>query len=141
MILVAFSLCSYAQSIGRQYDMYSDLDVWADPSPIEFFRGDSLDITLQLYKNGYTYALPSSNIFVLWQLMKPQSGQSVYQIYPGTVLSSTGGIVKVSLMASETMIDAGEYDGYLTISIGQGFLAEEIRVAQHHAVNVRYGLP
>jgi hypothetical protein len=139
--IIVFSCGAFAQGVGRVYDLYQDLDMLPERTAVAFFNGDSLEINVYVFLDGSPVTLPSQNLFLTWELMNHQVPNNTIYAFSGTAASLTNGHIRVSLRMDETDIPAGEYDGYLRASIGEGFFATQYMVVQKHEVSVREGYP
>lgn len=137
MLLLAFAS---AAEVGRSYEFSVDLDVIPEPERIEFHQKDALTVDLSVYRDGDPVDLSGSGFIILFELMRRSDDFST-AIYTGTIVSAASGSLRFSASPQQTNIDAGFYDGFITIAKeSQGYIFD-MGVAQENKVYVMESYP
>jgi len=90
------------------------------PQEIYFLQAESIQFDLSVYENGEPYALTNAGLVVVWELSLGDNYTNLVAVGTGTVVSATGGVVRLTLTPEQSNLTNGTYNGYVIAAVSDG---------------------
>jgi hypothetical protein len=90
------------------------------PMNMWFLQAESVQFNLTCTLGTAAYPLTNDNLIIVWELSKGEDYTNTLAVGTGTVLSATGGVVRLTLTPEQSNLTNGTYNGYVVAAVSDG---------------------
>ncbi|MDD3276074.1 MAG: hypothetical protein PHP93_03375, partial [Kiritimatiellales bacterium] len=109
-ILTIISACFSAPAVERIINESWDISrTPLVPMNMWFLQAESVQFNLTCTLGTAAYPLTNDNLIIVWELSKGEDYTNTLAVGAGTVLSATGGVVRLTLTPEQSNLTNGTY--------------------------------
>lgn len=114
VILTLSTVCFSAQAVSRQINQsWNIARTPLTPFNVWFLQAESIEFNLTCLLGETPYPLTNANTTVVWELSQGENYTNLMAVGTGTVISATGGVVRLTLTPEQSNLTNGTYNGYV----------------------------